>query len=277
MKKILTTIVLSATVAGASAQMAVDAKPQGTQTFAAGQKLSTEGFVPATAQGFIANDLTASVGADVPSVGRITKYVPHKSAAVHYSYSAGGTDYKEQSAQTWTMLAGHMEDGTAALQDVIPDCFDAGGIGVPYSLTGNTLTIEPTYLGSTSKAYVFIFGRKEDADGYNVLMTLNGKGAISVAPEQNIIYGAFASRVFDMDEYLGYYEIVSGVSYKKDVVVGDANEDRTVDKDDTQTLVNHLLNRSQDNADADAMDTNADGSINVADVMGLSNIIKNNK
>lgn len=283
-RKTLTSILFASTVATAAAQVAVDAQPvQGPHPLALGPKLSCTDFRPA-ARTFTANDaaLTAAKPsqaqpAENASIGRIVKHVPYKSAAVHYSYAASGTERESQKKESWTMQAGTLNDGQTALLDVIPDGFDAGGFAVPYSIAGNTLTMQPTYLGSTSQYYVFLFAYDDSWSNFDLRITLDGKGAMEVDPNLNIVYGAFTTDHFDINAYQGYYESYSAVSYRKNVVIGDANEDSVVDKADTQTLVGHLLNRSQENSDADAMDTNADGSINVADVIGLSNIIKNKK
>lgn len=241
-----------------------------------GQQLSAEDFMPAAPLNFTPNEAPTADTMDAP-IGRIVKHVPYKSAAVHYSYAASGTERESQKKESWTMQAGTLANGQTALLDVIPDGFDAGGFAVPYSIAGNTLTVQPTYLGSTSQYYVFLFAYDDSWSNFDLRITLDGKGAMEVDPNLNIVYGAFTTDHFDINAYQGYYESYSAVSYRKNVVLGDTNEDNVVDKADTQTLVNHLLNRSQDNADVDAMDTNADGSINVADVIGLSKIIKNQK
>lgn len=277
MKRILIiALLLTGTTVCTMAQTHIDAQPQRKCIVDAGPLLSAAGFTPASTLSFIPNAPQAAGATDAP-IGRIIKHVPYKSAAVHYSYSASGTSEETQQQQAWTMFAGTLQDGTPALQDVIPDCFNAGGLGVPYTITGNTLVIPPAYIGYTGQYHVYLLGYKESSDDYSISITLDGNGAMSVDPDLEILYGAFSSEDFDMNNYRGYYEGFWGINYNKDVVVGDANEDSVVNKADTQVIVNHLLNRSQDNADADAMDTNADGNINVADVIGLSNIIKKQK
>lgn len=289
--KALTSILLLGVFANASAQVHVDAQPvsgeqpaQEARNFRIGLKFSAVHFQPASTFSFTANDAdpvaaqrSATAQMTSAPIGRVVKHVPHKSAAVHYSYTASGTEREGQARDTWNMKAGTLGDGQKALLDVIPDCFEAGGIAVPYSQEAGTLIIEPTYLGSTSQYHVFLFAYDDSWSNFDLRITLDGNGAMTVAPDLNIVYGAFTTDYFDINSYQGYYESYSNVGYKKDVVVGDANEDSVVDKSDTQTLVGHLLGRSQENADADAMDTNADGNINVADVIGLSNIIKTKK
>lgn len=284
-RKTLTSILLASAVATATAQVAVDAQPvQGPHSHALGPKLSWTDFRSAPSLAFTANDAalptaqpSQTQSAENAPIGSIVKHVPYKSAAVHYSYAASGTERENQKKETWTMQAGTLDDGQTALLDVIPDGFNAGGFAVPYSIAGSTLTVQPTFLGSTSQYNVFLFAYDDSWSNFDLRITLDGKGAMEVDPNLNIVYGAFTTDYFDINAYQGYYESYSALSYRKNVTLGDANEDSRVDKADTQTLVGHLLGRTQENADADAMDTNTDGSINVADIIGLSNIIKNQK
>lgn len=282
-RKTLTSTLLASVIATASAQVAVDAQPavKGLGPFDLGPKLYSGSFKPAVSLGFTPrrpepltqSDSEATARAEC-AIGRIVKHVPYKSAAVHYSYSASGTERESQNTEAWTMQAGTLDDGQTALLDVIPDGFDAGGLAVPYTLQAGTLIVQPTFLGSTSQYNVFLFAYDDSWSSFDLRISLDGNGGMAVDPNLNIVYGAFTTDYFDIDAYQGYYESYSGVGYRKNVTLGDANEDARVDKADTQTLVGHLLGRSQENSDVDAMDTNADGYINVADIIGLSNIIK---
>lgn len=274
---LLTTIIFAASATLASAQETFTPLPQGNHAFALGPRFSAEAFRPALAPEFTANDKGVTAADETAVTGGIVRHAPLKSAAVHYSYTASGTDRETQAKATWNMQAGTLSDGRTALQNVIPDGFESGGLAAPYTIVNNTIVIKPTYMGSTDSYHVFLFAYDNSQSNYDVRINLDGNGAMSVAPDLNIVYGAFTTKTFDPDAYEGYYESYSAVSYKKDVKVGDANEDNVVDKGDTQTLVNHVLNRTQENSDADAMDTNGDGNINVADVIGLHNILRNSK
>lgn len=236
----------------ASAQTHIDALPQPLHT--TGHRLTADDFTPAPCLQQHRDGL-------------------HKSAVVHYSYNASGTDENTQKSTAWTMLAGK-SDGTSYLQDIIPDCFDAGGLAVPYSIVATKLRIEPTYLGSTSAYKVILFSTMSDGA---ITFNLEGNGRFTVDPEMAIIYGAFTSEHFDLDDYQGYYEYVSGLNYTKDILVGDANEDGDVSSADAKPIVGHILGRTDNSADPDAMDTNTDREINVADIIGLSKIISNTK
>lgn len=276
MKRQILSVLLAGVMTSASAQTHVDAQPQTRHTFNLGQRLSLEGFTPANQKAFTPTDTEISLSTINAPIGTVFKKAPMKSAAVHYSYNASGISRDTNALETWTMQAGYL-DGQTALQDVIPDGFNAGGIAVPYTTQGNYLVVEPTYLGDASGYHVILFALDNGGSSYDLRIALDGNGAMTVDPNLQIIYGAFTTNYFNADTFQGYFELYSGVNYRKNIVLGDANEDSVVDKADTQTLVSHLLNRSQDNADADAMDTNADGSINVADVIGLSKIIKKQK
>jgi adhesin/invasin len=54
---------------------------------------------------------------------------------------------------------------------------------------------------------------------------------------------------------------------------GDANADGTVDVSDVVAVVNHILDRSSANFDTEAADANNDGTIDVSDVVAIVNII----
>lgn len=59
----------------------------------------------------------------------------------------------------------------------------------------------------------------------------------------------------------------------KTLLLGDADDDETVDVNDVVCIVNHILKKTADIFNAEAADVNNDGSIDVADVVATVNII----
>lgn len=199
---------------------------------------------------------------------------PRKSPLLHYRYNGSGQDM-DASRLSWTMLVGTTEDGTPAVCDIIPDCFNAGGIVVPIGgLTETQMRVAPTYLGTYQGYHVYLIG---DTDDLSITFTLHGDGRISLPSDFAVVYGGFSSQELDLENYAGYFEYVTGITYEKDILPGDTNADGEVTAADSPLIVNHILGREQPDADADAMDANTDGEVNVADVIKVSNIVKNSK
>jgi len=57
------------------------------------------------------------------------------------------------------------------------------------------------------------------------------------------------------------------------VLLGDVNNDGTVDVSDVMSLANYILGKTVDNFDVSVADINNDGTIDVSDVMSLANTI----
>lgn len=145
------------------------------------------------------------------------KLATRRAGTVLESYDAYGTD-NDNGATTWTMQTATQE-GKLYMGDVIPTISD-GVIAVEYTLAGNTITIEPQFVGSVEQEgvtdYIFLFSASS-ANG-NITMTLNDDNTIST--DDDILYGGFTEEKFTpitasdfMDKYTGYYEYVSKISY----------------------------------------------------------------
>lgn len=157
-------------------------------------------------------------GAKSLKEGRLSlKLASKRAGAVQESYDAYGTD-NDEGAVTWTMKTA-TEDGTLLMGDVIPTITD-GIIAVEYTLSGNTITIAPQFVGSIEHEgvpdYIFLFGAS--SENGSITMTLNDDNSIST--DDDILYGGFVEQKFTpitsddfQNKYTGYYEYVSKISY----------------------------------------------------------------
>lgn len=232
MKKFLLLAVAALVAVSANAQLAKKASSRMAQhqtTVRPSQqvKLAKKDLVmPMQTFGFFSESLySANVklnkqarGAKALKEGRLSlKLASKRAGAVQESYDAYGTD-NDEGAVTWTMKTA-TEEGTLLMGDVIPSISD-GVIGVEYTLSGNTITIEPQFVGSTeyqgATDYIFLFSASSDSGA--ITMTLNDDNSIST--NDDILYGGFVEQMFTpataadfQNKYTGYYEYVSKISY----------------------------------------------------------------
>lgn len=136
---------------------------------------------------------------------------PRKAAEVQPEYTGTGTVAGNGTAP-WTMTSGTFESGALALSDVIPNPYASSidEISVEYTLSGNTVTIEPQLVLTSSSWYGFIFG-----DNFTITMTLGDDGSLTLPEGEVIYYGAFSTKEFDtsLNTYLGYIEYTKNIKY----------------------------------------------------------------
>lgn len=155
-----------------------------------------------------------------------------KAVSLWESYMGSGTDYRTVSSTTWTMYPATATNSSTneqvdVLVDVVPNYFSTSLDNIPltYSISDNTLTIEPQYFatttyGSYGTCYVFFFEGAVTDDGV-VTMTAADDGTLTVSSSAYLMYGLFTTSTFDSSftsassggTYLGYYQITYGVEY----------------------------------------------------------------
>ncbi|MCR4919875.1 MAG: hypothetical protein K5928_08725 [Prevotella sp.] len=141
---------------------------------------------------------------------------PRRAGQVQELYNASGVYMEYNTPVQWEMMSSTAEDGTLLLADLIPDSiWGEGGVALPYTLEGNTITIEPQKVASSDDFNLYFFDFNTD-DGV-LYLTLGEDGSLSYSGSDLMLgYGAFSGD-FDptLDTYLGYFELVSHIDYRK--------------------------------------------------------------
>lgn len=156
-------------------------------------------------------DLNNVVSIKAANNKKVVAGAPRKVGTVQPEYTGSGTVAGNGKAP-WTMTSGTFETGELALSDVIPNPYagQIDEISVEYTLSGNTVTIEPQLVLTSSSWYGFIFG-----DNFTITMTLGEDGSLTVPEGETIYYGAFSTKEFDtsLQTYLGYIEYTRNIKY----------------------------------------------------------------
>lgn len=146
---------------------------------------------------------------------------PRRAGAVQAEYTGSGS-ITGNGTSPWTMLSGTATEGEGEqakeilmLADIIPNPY-AGQleyIAAEYTLSGNTVTIEPQMVLSTKSWNGIIFGATNE-DG-SITMTLGDDGSLTLPEGEQIFYGAFSGETFDptLETYLGYVEFAQNIKY----------------------------------------------------------------
>ena len=114
----------------------------------------------------------------------------------------------------WTMTAAtaKSEEGNFdVLVDVIPNELGLpDGIAVEYSISGNTLTIEPQIVAFSSKNSMYIY--IEDGSSSSGVINLNISDDGVISGSYSIMYAVYSDEA--RENYLGYYTWAKGITYK---------------------------------------------------------------
>ena len=145
-----------------------------------------------------------------------TSLAPAKAAEVQAVYDGYGSHVSD-GPMSWEMRSGVAEydDGTSAtvLVDVIPDPFGfEDGVMVEYTLEGGIISIAPQLIASNEEGTLFIFLESATSQDGTITLTLDDEGRITGA--YSILYGAYSTEEYSMDNYLGYYgNYLEGIKY----------------------------------------------------------------
>ena len=166
-------------------------------------------------------------------------------------------------------------DDIAAIQFEVEypsDCYEY--FADNYTLTERTegMTINQVNV-NTLKVYCYFLGGGKISAGEGGLMTLQLK------PIANVPEGAYQVKVKSIkmstaqmiDKYAGN-DIVSSFNVR-DILLGDANGDGTVNMTDIVEMVNYILNKPSASFIQAAADVNKDGLVNVTDIVCTVSII----
>lgn len=156
------------------------------------------------------------------------KVSPRKAGALQSSYIAIGTNYYNNSRESWTMKTGTLSDsGEPALIDMLPTPDDLGGketsIAVPYTVQDDKIVIQPTVVGEVegedgSKYHIILFSAIND-DGC-IYIDVDENGRLTVSTNDYLVYGAWEQPEYQYDDeeeelvgYLGYVSMYTKVQY----------------------------------------------------------------
>lgn len=232
MKKVLLIAMAAMVFGSASAQLTqkkeISSKSQRQQNVALQEKKVSKGSivvksnrsdVPTLTKFGVSNKLAkAARGLQDLSAHKSTlKMASRRAGTVQAQYDGYGKEYQGESVN-WTMTSGS-DGGVLTLTDVIPTIGEES-ITVSYTLSGNTITIAPQYVGENeyegAMDYIFLFSGSSNSG--DITLTLNDDNSIST--DEEILYGAFSEKKFtpatDPDfsnKYTGYYEYIQQISY----------------------------------------------------------------
>ena len=145
----------------------------------------------------------------------------NRRASVLEKYEATGIRRSLGESASWEMTSSTVttddEQTVTVLANVLPDIFGFGkDIEVEYSLSDNSIVIEPTLIASfdyeespTGKGYIFLESSTSE-DG-SITLELNADG--SIAGSYSILYGVYPNEVYNYDEWLTTYDAFSNVKY----------------------------------------------------------------
>lgn len=144
----------------------------------------------------------------------LTAATKFKAPAVQTTYNATGYEITSDSLMEWTMTAAtaKSEEGNFdVLVDVIPNELGLpDGIAVEYSISGNTLTIEPQIVAFNSKNSMYVY--IEDGSSSSGVINLNISDDGVISGSYSIMYAVYSDEA--RENYLGYYTWAKGITYK---------------------------------------------------------------
>lgn len=142
---------------------------------------------------------------------------PRKVGALQASYTGHGQNYQTKEDASWVMKSGADKEGNTYLAEVIPlpeNWASLESIAVGYTLAGNTITIAPQKVASSS-SYFFYLHSWASEDG-SIVLTLNDDGSLTTIDGEDIAYSAFTEDRFDLSNdgpYAGLVLDIENVKY----------------------------------------------------------------
>ena len=214
--------------------------------------------------------VTSFYPTSVSNFGMAPRVVPVKipsSSTYSFFIDGGNTSFSRYVFGTGTLLDSFSENPT-----LVPTS-NGGNGGTAFELNGkyyiayNYSSDDYKFKVTSSSSYAMGFDSLQD------MWTLpqNGLGTVNSDTGQASIDFV---KLSDNSVGLFYYVPGNGLcAYELSVLLGDVNNDGTVDVSDVMSLANYILGKTVDNFDVSVADINNDGTIDVSDVMSLANTI----
>ena len=220
MKKFLLVAAAALMVVSASAQLS--RKPAGSKTMVRQNALPTATFKKYMEVG---QNMNPSVLHEQKMMSKhltkenlnnvtLTAASKFKAPAIQTTYNATGYEIKSDSLMEWTMSAATLksEEGNVdVLVDVIPNELGfEDGIPVEYSISGNTITIQPQLIAFSEKNSLYVYIEDGTSSSGVITLKISDDGVISGS--YSIMYAAYSDEA--RENYLGYYTWAKGITYK---------------------------------------------------------------
>ena len=173
----------------------------------------------------------------------------------------------------------------------------------------SAMEVAYTFLNNTPEGYTTTEATNEGFDCFSLngnkyfIMPINSNGttagrctAFAIYNEQgNIVaynlenvkvgigqgFGSFVTVPNDKNSVFIYHFVAGTIAEKfiftveDSSLIGDVNNDNTIDVSDIMSLANYILSNNEEGFDSSVADVNNDGKIDVSDIMKLANIILN--
>lgn len=147
-----------------------------------------------------------------------------RAGTVQPLYNGYGSEYGAGKVE-WTMTSATTDDNQTVLVNVVPSPFSTQTeVPLVYTQVGDKVTVAPQLVYTyTHKTYgkCFVYAAGGAVDG-SIEMTIAEDGSISVAEDEQVVYGVFANPESEEDvpfdpnysqNYLGYYQIIESITY----------------------------------------------------------------
>ncbi|MDE6012528.1 MAG: hypothetical protein K2G91_07320, partial [Prevotella sp.] len=131
-------------------------------------------------------------------------------------YTGKGFDPDTKESVEWTMQLGTKDGNVAVIRNIVPSVERYTTLYVPtdleYTLNGNTITIQPQYVGTSVNGYHLFVLNPYEADG-SITLTKDAEDHIITPDNLELWVGAFTSTEFDPSAMAGYWTKTQKIQY----------------------------------------------------------------
>lgn len=162
--------------------------------------------------------ITYEISTSDDDVNEIDPGFPHFMAL--YKYTGSGIDVQSQRQDVWSSYLGVYDDGEQAF-DCFADPLPLTGTVANYmdyvplaaQIENGRVTIPAQVIAEIGAYYVIAFSGLTD-DG-SIVMQLDEEGNLTTSRNEMLVYGGFTDDKFDVNNYVGYFNIYEGVRYNQ--------------------------------------------------------------